>query len=96
MTVMAALLLLGALALWRFERALAFKVRVLGQVLSACDSDQRLGRPSYWRILEWSKVAEERLVVEFWRPLRVEEWWPNTGFASPGLCQRDTHLRLVK
>lgn len=76
--------LLNLLILWllfivymyiRVERVYRFRRKLIDIVFSFYDYR--------WRQSVLDSVTFDKMMFQFWRPLRVEEWWSDCSFLKP-------------
>jgi hypothetical protein len=59
-------------------------MELLNLVSNAAKDDIDHERPWAWRYRALDRVSYNRMVFEFWKPVRTRSWWDDTSFITRG------------
>lgn len=78
-------ILLCGYLFYRNQRVYAFQLKVLDLVSEASRSDINSGNFRYgWRYTVLNQPTYDSMVMQFWRPLTIDEWWDSDDFVTEG------------
>lgn len=74
-----------AMALVRHHAVHDFRMELIDRISQATKIDLAAGRSDFeWRYDYYRMADYHTMVWQFWRPLRIHEWYPNNNFITPG------------
>jgi len=68
----------------RNGRVYTFRMLLLKKVSDAADVDIKNGREWEWRYDVMDTVSYDTMLLNFWKPLTIENFYSDTMFATPG------------
>lgn len=68
---------------WRNHRVRSLRVAMIGVVMAASQLDAQLGRDYAWRMEMLDSVSYDDMMRKFWRPVRLDAFYPDPSFLMP-------------
>lgn len=81
--------------MWRLHRVSELRLTILQLIHNCSEEDLAGGRPWEWRFRTLNTVSFDRMLLQFWKPVRAETWWSDTSFMRPKGRSPEERIKLA-